>query len=123
MIKNKNLITSIVSIFLSCVFFFIVIDILIYSYFVCDHQLFYVAKNPSESALTCTQIMNTNYIWLILIGFILLIVGIIFAILYKKDKKAIIEENEKDKNIITTSYTISGTNIIINDEAKDTNNE
>lgn len=83
--KNKNiyLVLSIIAFVLGGVNCGIIILFSLFGNFMCGKP-FYMINGSNGPIPNCVSIFDTDFIWVLTIGFILLIIGILFLILYRR---------------------------------------
>lgn len=86
MIKIKVL--AIISFVLGLINVGIVLLFVVIGGFLC-YKPFYIIHGSEGAISTCVPLHNTSFIWFLLAGIVLLIIGIVFVILYIKRTKKV----------------------------------
>lgn len=81
--KKSYLVISIISFILGVINCGIVILFSLFGSFMCGKP-FYMISGSNGPIPNCVSIFDTNFVWVLIMGFILLIVGILFLILYRR---------------------------------------
>lgn len=84
--KKVSLVLSIVLIVLGAISGGIVLLFGLFGSFVCGKS-FYMISGSDGPIPTCVSIFSTDFVWVLLLGVILLITGIVLIVIYKNKNK------------------------------------